>query len=130
MNKYITDTQALVRHIAGESQVISPAIDKVLRDADRGLNIIIVPAVVAFEIAYLNEKGRIPITINHLQRLLEGCSNYIEEPLSLEIIAAAFYIPDIPELHDRLIAGTATFIGAPVLTNDPVIRESQHVECV
>jgi len=130
VNKFIVDTQALVKHLVGEHQVISPAIDKILRDTDNGLNIVIIPAVVVFEIAYLHEKGRIPITVENLRQLISDASNYIEEPISIDIIVAAFQIYDIPELHDRLIAGTAKFIGAPILTNDPVIRSSQHVECV
>jgi len=41
-----------------------------------------------------------------------------------------FVIPDIPELHDRLIAGTAKYIDAPILTNDPIILNSKYVQCV
>jgi len=49
------------------------------------LNVIVVPAVVAFEIAYLNEKGRIPIGVDRLRALIDGASNYVEEPISFEI---------------------------------------------
>lgn len=130
MNKYVIDTQAMVQHLVGESQVINSRIDRILRDADSGGNIIIIPAVVAFEIAYLYEKSRIPISSTDLRCLLENASNYVEEPLSVAIIECSFTILDIPELHDRLIAGTAKYIDAPVLTNDPVILESEYVQCV
>jgi hypothetical protein len=45
------------------------------------------------------------------------------------------YIPslvfaEIPELHDRLIAGTAAHINLPIITNDPVIAASSQVQVV
>lgn len=130
MNKFVIDTQAMVQHLVGESQVINSRIDRILRDADSGVNIIIIPAVVAFEIAYLYEKSRIPISSTDLRCLLENASNYVEEPLSVAIIECSFKILDIPELHDRLIAGTAKYTDAPILTNDPIILNSKYVQCV
>ncbi|MFO8084776.1 MAG: hypothetical protein R6U27_10710 [Desulfobacterales bacterium] len=35
---------------------------------------------------------------------------------------------DIPEMHDRLIAATARHLDLPLITNDPVIRDSEFVE--
>jgi predicted nucleic acid-binding protein len=31
-------------------------------------------------------------------------------------------------LHDRLIAATARYLDLPIITNDPVIRDSRFVE--
>ncbi len=89
-----------------------------------------IPAAVLFEIAYLHEKGRISVSLQTIRDILEQAVNYVEEPLSSEIIATAFEIDDIPELHDRLIAGTARYLNAPLLTNDPVILNSQCVKCI
>ena len=62
--------------------------------------------------------------------MISGSMNYHEEILSFEVIKAAFEIMDIPELHDRLIAGTARHLGLPLITNDPVILNSTFVKCV
>jgi len=43
---------------------------------------------------------------------------------------AAFEITDIPELHDRLIAGTARHLNLQLITNDPEILDSAFVNCV
>jgi predicted nucleic acid-binding protein len=48
--------------------------------------------------------------------------------LSYEILKTASEINDIPELHDRLIAATARYLDLPLITNDPVIRDSSFVE--
>ena len=54
--------------------------------------------------------------------------NYQFEPLSFDIIKTASTINDIPELHDRLIAATAKYLELPLISNDPEIRDSEHVK--
>jgi predicted nucleic acid-binding protein len=129
MDKYVADTQALVKFMNGV-KVINDKINNIMKKADNGENIIIIPSPVFFEIAYLNEKGRIPITLNDVNNIIENSINYAEEKLSREIIKATFEITDIPELHDRLIAGTARYLDLPLITNDPIILKSKFVNCV
>jgi predicted nucleic acid-binding protein len=129
MNKYVIDTQALIKFMNGV-KVISTSVDEILRKTDSGENIIIIPSVVIFEIAYLYEKKRIPVSVTDIEGIIAGSLNYIEEPLSLDIIKTAFEINDIPELHDRLIAGTAMYLDLPLITNDPIIRRSAFVKSV
>jgi len=129
MDKYVTDTQALVMFLNGR-RVISDTVDSVFRKADQGENIIVVPSVVIFEIGYLFEKHRIPISIKDITDIFADSVNYVEERLSADIIESAFEVTDIPELHDRLIAGTARYLNLPLLTNDPVILRSRFVRCV
>ena len=129
MNKFVTDTQALVKFMNGV-KVINDKINSIMKKADKGENIIIIPSAVLFEIAYLNEKGRIPVTLNDVNNIIENSINYVEEKLSRKIIKASFEITDIPELHDRLIAGTARYLDIPLITNDPVILNSKFLTCV
>jgi predicted nucleic acid-binding protein len=51
-------------------------------------------------------------------------------PMNLDVIHSAAQITDIPELHDRLIAGTARFLNLELITNDPVIQVSHFVKTV
>jgi len=129
MKKYVIDTQALIMFMNGV-KVISTAVDQILKKADAGENIIILPSAVIFEIAYLYEKKRIPVSITDIEGIISGSLKYMEEPLTLDIIKSAFEINDIPELHDRLIAGTARYLDLPLITNDPVILRSAFVKCV
>ena len=101
-----------------------------MEGADRWELIIIIPAVVVFEIGYFYEKNRIPISIHDIENLIENAVNYQEEKLSVEIIKTSFEIMDIPELHDRLIAGTARYIDVPIITTDHAILKSKYVRCV
>lgn len=129
MNKYVTDTQALVKFLNGK-KVINDTVDSIFRKADEGENIIVIPSVVLFEIGYLYEKQRVPVSIKDMKAVLEDSLNYREERLSIDIIESSFEITDIPELHDRLIAGTARYLNISLITNDPVILASRFVSCV
>lgn len=129
MNKYVTDTQAIIKFINGQ-KVISSKVTSIFKDADKGKNIIIIPSIVLFEIGYLHEKSRIPVSINDMENIIRVSVNYLEEKLSIDIIKAAFEITDIPELHDRLIAGTVRYLDIPLITNDPVILKSRFVKTI
>ena len=129
MNKYVIDTQELIKFLNGV-KVINENIDLILKKTDEGENIIIIPSVVMFEIGYLHEKKKLPISIVEVEKIINNSINYVEEKLSINIIKSAFEITDIPELHDKLIAGTARYLKLPLITNDPVILKSRFVECV
>lgn len=129
MEKYVIDTQALIKFLNGQ-KVINDKINEILRMTDEGKNIIIIPSVVLFEIGYLYEKGKIPISLKDIEDIVNNSINYVEEKLSISIIKTAFEIKDIPELHDRLIAGTAKNLNLPLITNDPVILKSESVICI
>ncbi len=126
MDNFVTDTQALVKFMMGKKNMNHRSFNA-YQSADKGLAIIIIPAVVLMEILYLFEKHRIDVGLLHTKELMKS-RNYQFEPLSFDILMTASGINDIPELHDRLIAATAKYLGLPLITNDPVIKKSEHVE--
>jgi predicted nucleic acid-binding protein len=126
MDSFVTDTQALVKFMAGK-KVINDRSHLAFQSADRGEATIIIPAIVLMELLYLFEKNRIDIGLLQTEDLFKS-QNYQFEPLSFEILKTASEIKDIPELHDRMIAATARYLDLPLITNDPVIRDSNFVE--
>jgi PIN domain nuclease of toxin-antitoxin system len=82
------------------------------------------------EILYLSERRRIPIDLTTLDNFFAHSSNYAVVPIGFEVVKTAATINDVHELHDRLIVGTAAWLGVPILTNDPVMIASQHVQTV
>jgi len=126
MDSFVTDTQALVKFMMGQ-KVINDKSHQAYQSADKGESTIIVPAIVLMEMLYLFEKNRIDVGLLQTEDLFKS-QNYQFEPLSFDILKTASEINDIPELHDRLIAATARYLGLPLITNDPVIRTSQFVE--
>ncbi len=126
MNRYVTDTQALIKFMVGQ-KVISDICHRTFVSADQGEQIIIIPAIVLMEVLYLFEKNRVPVGLLQTEKLMRS-DNYQFEPLSWEILKTDSEITDIPELHDRLIAATARYLDLPLITNDPLILQSKFVK--
>jgi len=103
---YLADTMALVRHLRG-GRGLGRQARKILREADQGHHTIAISGITLMEILYLSEHRRIPIILESIGDLLAHSINYVVVPLGFEVVRAAAGIDDVPELHDRLIAGTA-----------------------
>jgi PIN domain nuclease of toxin-antitoxin system len=124
---YLADTVALVWHLRAHRRLGREA-RRILREADQGHHTIAISGVTLMEILYLSERRRIPIDLQNLGSLLVQSINYTVVPVGFEVVNAAADIDDVPELHDRLIAGTAAWLGVPILTNDPVVTDSRYVQ--
>ncbi len=127
-DEYVTDTMALVLHL--ENRKSSQNVKEIFDSADSGKTTIYIPAIVFAEILYLAEKRRISLNLHEVEKHIKNFQNYKEVPLSFEIIQNAQQITDIPELHDRLIASTASFLNLALITNDPKIENSKFVNTI
>ena len=85
--------------------------------------------MICAEIGYLSERKRIGCSLADVMQALAS-PNFIEYPMSFNVICRAFKIDDIPELHDRLIAGTSAYLDLPLISNDPVITASVHCNVI
>lgn len=122
------DTVALVLLL--EKRRIPSAAKKLVEKALAGEMDALIPAMALLEIGYLAEKGRISCALKEALALIAEQSNFSVVDISSEIILSAFEIDDIPELHDRVIAGTAHHYNAVLLTSDAVIQASKSVDVV
>ena len=103
---------------------------KCFEGAEEGKIEIIIPAMVIAEIGYLSQKNKIKISIKDIEALTKRYPNYQIADLNLPIIKESFFINDIPELHDRLIAGTAQHFNVKLITDDPIIIDSKAVDTI
>lgn len=127
-NKYVTDTMALVLRL--EQRKLNPQVKRLFSEAEQGQVEIRIPSLVFAEIMYLWEKRRIQCGMDEVKAYLAAHDHIREEPLTRQVIESAQGITDIPELHDRIIAATASLLGWPIITNDPVITASKFVTAV
>lgn len=125
-SSFVVDTMAVVLHL--EKRRTGQRVKAILDASLRGEVTVFLPGVVFAEILYLSEKKRITATLPEVRRLLNQNPTIEEFPLTFAVVSAASEITDIPELHDRLIAGTARSLGLPLLTNDPRIQGSRFVQ--
>jgi PIN domain nuclease of toxin-antitoxin system len=124
---YLVDTVAIVRHL-GSHPALGREAARILHEADTGLHRIFLSAITLMEVLYLFEAGRIDLPLAELVATVSPARNYEIVPVDTEVILAAADIDDVPELHDRIIVGTARHLGVSILTGDQVIAASRHVQ--
>ena len=124
-SEYATDTNALVLRI--EKRKLPPRVGEIFEQIEIGKVQLTIPLMVLVEVGYLSEGGRIETTIRGVRdyQRLHPTVSFL--PITEEVVDSAYQIDDIPELHDRLIAGTAKLLNRELLSNDPIIAASKHV---
>jgi predicted nucleic acid-binding protein len=126
---YVTDTVTLVRHLEKKRKLGRQA-QRILNEADQGHHTVALSGVTLMEVLYLSERGRIAVGLGTLGNWLAQSRNYIVVPVDFDVIVATATIDDIPELHDRVIAGTAVWLGVAILTKDSDMVASRHVRTI
>ena len=80
------------------------------------------------EIVYLIEKKRLPASAyDDVTRALDDPHDVLQEiPVSVEVIEAMRSVSReaVPDMPDRIVAGTAIYFGVPVISRDGMIRAS------
>ena len=127
-DSYVLDTMALILYL--EKRKLSDYVKSIFKDAESKILDLYIPTMVLAEIGYLSEKKRIDTTLKHVSDYCrcQECVQYA--PISSDIIYKSFEIDDIPELHDRIIAGTAYTLKTRLITNDSMIQLSQFVSTI
>jgi predicted nucleic acid-binding protein len=127
-NKFVVDTVALILRL--EKRKMGDNARAVFADLESGKAMLYVPSIVFAEILYLSERNRISLSLQTVRDYMQrfpGCQEY---PLTFDVVEAARSITDIPELHDRLIAATASYTHFPLITNDLTITTSNHIQVI
>jgi predicted nucleic acid-binding protein len=127
--EYLADTVAIVRHLRGHPALGRQAA-QILRDADAGEHHVYLSAITLMEVLYLSEAKRVDVRLDELIRHVSSSVNYEIVPVNADVVLAAAEVDDVPELHDRIIVGSAKWLGAPILTGDRIISESRHVRTI
>jgi PIN domain nuclease of toxin-antitoxin system len=115
-------------------QRLGSAAQQVFSDADAGQVCIHVPAVVVAEAIMVVQKGRLPgASLDHLLphlRAMAASDNYPLLPLLPETVIASHQYTIIPDIFDRLIVTEAILRDVPLVTRDPVIRQSGLISTI
>jgi predicted nucleic acid-binding protein len=127
--EYLADTVAIVRHLRAHPAQ-GPRAAEILSAADLGQHHVYLSAITLVEVLYLSEARRIDVGLSGLVDRVSGSANYEIVPVGVDAVLAAADVDDVPELHDRVIAGTARWLGVPILTGDEVIGRSRHVQTI
>ncbi|MDM8557688.1 PIN domain-containing protein [Candidatus Parabeggiatoa sp. HSG14] len=127
--RYLADSVALIRHLRKHRRLGQQA-RKILQEADAEEHTIFVSAVSLMEILYLAQAKKITVDLAEVMTLISNSPNYTLVPIDADVVLAAATVDDAPELHDRILVGTAKHLQVPILTSDQIITQSSHVQTV
>jgi len=117
----VLDTHAVLWYLENSQELSSAARTKIEDTIAAGLCVYI-SAISLIETIYLSERGRLTLTaLQRLQSALEQpASGMLVAAIDLEVAAALQKIPRdlVPDMPDRIIAATALYLGAPLITRD------------
>ncbi len=126
---YVTDTHPLLWFL-GRNYRLGGQAKEAFEEAETGNAVIIIPTIVLAELLHILEKAGSKERFREILHKIRDASNYEPFPLSFSIIERLFHIPELTELHDRIIVATAQTLGCALITKDGKIRESGTVQCI
>ncbi len=127
--RYLTDTVALVRYLRQSSQLGKQA-RQILQEATAGQHTVFISALNLMEILYLAQAKRITVNLMQVLEIISNQPNLVLVPIDANVVLAAATVDDVPELHDRILVGTAKYLQVPILTCDRIISQSRHVQAI
>ena len=127
--EYVVDAHALWWFMKSQDR-LSPAALAVFQSASSRNALLVVPAIVAAEVYFLSVKLSDPLRPSDLLGAIETSDSMRLSDLGRTQLELLDRLPEIPEMHDRLIAAEAAALGSPVVTRDPDIAASPQVESV
>jgi PIN domain nuclease of toxin-antitoxin system len=126
---YVVDTHALIWYLTGNRNLSATA-RNIFLAAESGETQLVISAIAVAEMYYAHQKTPLFKDFIQMYQRLRSSNAY----------QFADFLPDdvldfdndaaVPEMHDRIIAGLARRLGAPLITLDPLIVSANVVPTV
>jgi predicted nucleic acid-binding protein len=126
---YVVDTNALIWHLSNDRKLGRRA-REIFAAAERGQTRLVISAVAVAELYYADKKFGLFADFDAVFRRLRVAPHFRFAPFEAEDVLSFTEDHNIPEMHDRIIAGLARRLGAPLIASDPKIVEAGVVTIV
>ena len=128
----VLDTSVLLWYVKGAKKALGRRAARIILEADAGRVRLAVPSVSLFEVALLEERGRLTLGAQYEEwcDLVEAAPGLILVPLERAHVSEARALPSLVDPFDRIIAGTAIAMGVPLLTPDARIALMPRVRVI
>ena len=127
---FVTDTHPLIWYSTGKHSQLSPKVISAFEKADKTETLIYIPAVVFWEIAILENLGKIKLNqrFDCWADILLAKNGFEIVPLETSIISQSIGYNFNKDSFDKIIVASAIEMDLSVITNDVAITESNLVE--
>jgi PIN domain nuclease of toxin-antitoxin system len=126
---YVVDTHALIWYLINDRKLGKRAA-AIFAAAERGETWLVISAVVVAEMYYANKKNKWFADFDAAYQQLRATPYFRFVDFASDHVLDFDKNVNVPEMHDRIIAGLARRIGAPLLTSDPQITAANIVKIV
>jgi PIN domain nuclease of toxin-antitoxin system len=109
---------------------LPPTVSEVFVEALAGSAVIVLLPIVLAELYYVLRKEGLEQDAPLYLRYVYEASGYRLEPMIWEDVLELPAFPEVPEMHDRLIAIAAKRLDATVLTRDATLHGSPQIRCL
>jgi len=120
---YVVDTNALIWHLSDDRKLGGQA-RAIFAAAERGETRLVVSAIVVAELYYADKKFELFADFSALFRQLQAAPHFRFVSLDAEHVLDFDKDPNVPEMHDRIVAGLARRLGAPLIASDRKIVDA------
>ncbi len=129
MELYIADTHALLWFLTW-NQRLSPVARQILIQAETGAVQVFIHTIVLAELANVILKKQLPVTVHEVLNKIEQGDGFAVVPFDLDVFQTMLTLPNHWEIHDKIIAATARYYQAKLITRDEVLRNADELETV
>lgn len=129
MDTYVVDTHVLAWFI-GEDKRLSPKAEQILSQAEAGEAQVLIPTLVLAELTHIAQKKRVAVTIEELLDKIERGDGFTIVSFDFPIFQTMLKLPENWDIHDRIIAATASYYQAILITRDEMLRDSSELKTV
>ncbi|NMF64983.1 twitching motility protein PilT [Brasilonema octagenarum UFV-E1] len=129
MDTYVVDTHALAWFVS-EDKRLSPTATQILCQAETGEVQVLIPTLVLAELTHIAQKKKIAVTIETLLEKINQGDGFNIVSFDFPIFQTMLQLPENWDIHDRIIAATASYYQAILITRDEMLRDSYEVKTV
>ncbi len=129
MDSYVVDTHALAWFIS-EDPRLSLKAEQILSQAEAGEVQVLISTLVLAELTHIAQKKRVAVTIEELLEKIERGDGFTIVSFDFPIFQTMLQLPENWDIHDLIIAATASYYQAILITRDEILRDSSEVKTV
>ena len=123
----VVDTHTNIWYLNADARLSGRAKRFIDEAGRRGMPVLI-SSISLVEVVYLGEKGRITLDslarLEEALRLQDSALRVADLTMAIALAVGRVLRDEVPDMPNRIIAGTALFFGVPVISRDRKIKTS------